>query len=242
MRLIAHLGRFSGRQTAEPTRPQGGWQDTAVAAAKQECVFVNQYLRLALLATLPVLAAGCTSTTGRTPIDVTRYHLGQPMERTTVTVMPMSGAMDVSAEYRVYADAVQAELSKLGYVPATSDRPAGYIASVSFTRASRGVIQDAPPVSVGLGGGSFGGGRGGGVGLGGGVSFGLGKGKQREILVSQLWVQLRRRAGESVIWEGRAETTGVGVQANQPAATAQRLAAALFKDFPGESGITITVK
>lgn len=200
---------------------------------------MNQYLRLALLATLPALVAGCTATAPHTPIDVTRYHLSEPFERTTVTVMPMTGSMnDATPEFRAYADAVQAELSRLGYVPATSDRPAGYIASVSFTRASRGVVQERPPVSIGLGGGSFGGG----VGLGGGVSFGLGKRKNNEILVSQLWVQLRRRAGENVIWEGRAETTGVGLRDNQPAATAQRLAAALFKDFPGESGITITVK
>lgn len=200
---------------------------------------MNQYLRLALLATLSALAAGCTTTGARPPIDVTRYHLSEPFERTTVTVMPMTGSMnDATPEFRAYADAVQAELSRLGYVPATSDRPAGYIASVSFTRASRGVVQERPPVSIGLGGGSFGGG----VGLGGGVSFGLGKRKNNEILVSQLWVQLRRRAGENVIWEGRAETTGVGLRDNQPAATAQRLAAALFKDFPGESGITITVK
>ncbi|WP_237709146.1 DUF4136 domain-containing protein [Sphingomonas elodea] len=203
---------------------------------------MNQYLRLALLATLPALAAGCTTTGARTPVDVTRYHLGQPLERTTVSVVPMSGMIDATPEFRAYADAVQAELNKLGYVPATSERPAGYIASVSFTRASRGTVQDRPPVSVGLGGGSFGGGRGGGFGLGGGLSFGIGKRKTNEILVSQLWVQLRRRAGESVIWEGRAETTGVGIKDNQPAATAQRLAAALFKDFPGESGITTTVK
>lgn len=199
---------------------------------------MNPYLRLALLATLPALAAGCTTTNARPPVDVTRYHLSEPFERTTVSVVPMSGAMDVTPEFRAYADAVQAELAKQGYVAATSDRPAGYIASVSFTRASRGVVREPSPVSIGLGGGSFGGG----VGLGGGVSFGLGKRKQNEILVSQLWVQLRRRAGESVIWEGRAETTGVGIKDNQPAATAQRLAAALFKDFPGESGITTTVK
>ncbi|MGN7999065.1 DUF4136 domain-containing protein [Sphingomonas sp. 22176] len=209
---------------------------------KQECVFVNPYLRLALLATLPALAAGCTSTGGHPPIDVTRYHLSEPFERTTVSVVPMTGAMDVTPEFRAYADAVQAELNKLGYVPATSDRPAGYIASVSFTRTSRGVVREQSPVSVGLGGGSFGGNRGGGGGLGGSFSFGLGKRKTNEILVSQLWVQLRRRAGENVIWEGRAETTGVGIKDNQPAATAQRLAAALFKDFPGESGITTTVK
>lgn len=204
---------------------------------------MNMYLRTALLLTLPALAAGCTTTSRGGPIDVTRYHLSQPFERTTVRVEPMTGAMDVSPEFRVYADAVQNALAKLGYTPATSDREPGYIATVSFTRATRGYIQDRPPVTIGLGGGSFSGGRGGGgVGLGGDVSFGVGKGKKHEILASQLWVQLRRKAGESVIWEGRAETTGVGINDNQPAATAQRMADALFKDFPGESGITITVK
>ena len=72
---------------------------------------MNPYLRLALLATLPALAAGCTTTGARPPIDVTRYHLSEPFERTTVTVMPMSGAMDVTPEFRAYADAVQAELA-----------------------------------------------------------------------------------------------------------------------------------
>jgi hypothetical protein len=45
------------------------------------------------------------------------------------------------------------------------------------------------------------------------------------------------------VWEGRAvtETAGIG-PSTQPAATADRLAKALFKGFPGESGITITVK
>jgi len=48
---------------------------------------VNPYLRLALLATLPALAAGCTTTGARPPIDVTRYHLSGPFERTTVSVV-----------------------------------------------------------------------------------------------------------------------------------------------------------
>lgn len=188
--------------------------------------------------------AGCTNTPRPGPIDVTRYHLGQPMERTSVSFEPMSGAVQVNPEYQVYADAVQAELERLGYVRATTGTESGYIAGISFTRTSKGFVKDRPPVTIGLGGGSFSGGgrRGGtGVGVGGDVAFGIG-GKTREVFTGELWVQLRRRANNSVIWEGRAQTQGVGIENAQPGETAHRLAAALFKDFPGESGVTITVK
>jgi hypothetical protein len=188
--------------------------------------------------------AGCTTTARQGPIDVTRYHLGQPMERTSISFEPMSGAVQVNPEYQTYADAVQAELGRLGYVRAASSTDSAYIAGISFTRTSKGFVKDRPPVTIGLGGGSFSGGgrRGGtGVGLGGDVAFGIG-GKTREVFGTELWVQLRRRANNSVIWEGRAQTQGAGVENAQPGQTAARLAGALFKDFPGESGVTITVK
>lgn len=195
---------------------------------------------LALLATAAL--GGCTTTARQGPIDVTRYHLSQPMERTSVSLEPMSGAVQISPEYQSYAGAVQTELERLGYVRAGTDTESGYIASISFTRTSKGFIKERPPVTIGLGGGSFSGGRrGGGVGVGGDVAFGIG-GKKREVLMAELWVQLRRRANNSVIWEGRAQTESLGIENAQPGETAARLARALFKDFPGESGVTITVK
>ncbi len=199
-------------------------------------------IHLALVTAMAL--AGCTTTARQGPIDVTRYHLGQPMERTSISFEPMSGAVQVNPEYQTYADAVQAELGRLGYVRAASSTDSAYIAGISFTRTSKGFVKDRPPVTIGLGGGSFSGGgrRGGtGVGLGGDVAFGIG-GKTREVFGTELWVQLRRRANNSVIWEGRAQTQGAGVENAQPGQTAARLAGALFKDFPGESGVTITVK
>ncbi|MDV3458032.1 DUF4136 domain-containing protein [Sphingomonas sp. HF-S4] len=189
-----------------------------------------------------LLAGGCT-TTRMAPVDVTRYHLGQPMERTTVAVEPMTGANQISPEYQLYADAVAAELERLAYVQARSDMASGYIAAVSFTRSSRGAFREQPPVSIGLGGGSVSGGRrGGGVGLGGGLSFGIG-GKTREVIGSELWVQLRRRSDNTTVWEGRAITESIsGKPGSDPREAAARLARALFKDFPGESGVTTTVK
>ncbi|RYD53927.1 MAG: DUF4136 domain-containing protein [Sphingomonadales bacterium] len=199
---------------------------------------VTKPFTLALLAGAALLG-GCTATTRNGPIDVTRYHLGQPItERTTVAVEPIGADATVSPEYQLYADAVRAELQQLGYVPGGIDMASGYIAAVGFVRTSRGAYRERPPVTIGLGGGSYGGGRRGGVGVGGDVAFGIG-GKTRELYMSELSVQLRRRSDNTTIWEGRAITESAG---DQPVETAARLARALFKGFPGESGVTITVK
>ena len=189
-----------------------------------------------------LLLGGCTSYR-TTPVDVTRYHLGQPLERTSVAVEPMNNAATVSPEYQLYADAVGVELARLGYVATPNPLSSGYIAAVAFNRMPRGAFREPPPVSIGLGGGSFGGGRrGGGVGVGGGVSFGVG-GKTREVTGTELWVQLKRRSDNTVVWEGRAQAQSVsGTKGSDPRDSAARLAAALFKGFPGESGVTITVK
>ncbi|WP_240700184.1 DUF4136 domain-containing protein [Sphingomonas gei] len=203
---------------------------------------MNKVLSIAV-AGAALLAGGCTTSTRTAPVEVTRYHLGQPLERTTVAVEPMTGAAQISPEYQLYADAVATELERLSYVRSRSDMASGYIAAVSFTRASRGSYREQPPVSIGLGGGGISGGRrGGGVGLGGGLSFGIG-GKTREVTGTELAVQLRRRSDNTTVWEGRAVTESVsGKPGSDPREAAARLAQALFRDFPGESGVTTTVK
>lgn len=196
-------------------------------------------LSIALLVAL----GACAPTYRPQPIDVTRYHLGAPLERTTVAVEPMANTDSFGPEYQAYSDAVRAELERLGYVQSTSSTPSGYIAAVAFRRTSKGAFKEPPPVTIGVGGGSFSGGRrGGGVGVGGDVGFGIG-GKVRELYQTELWVQLRRRSDNTTVWEGRAQSGSVGgTDPDQPAVAAARMAKALFKDFPGESGITITVK
>jgi len=64
-----------------------------------------------------------------------------------------------------------------------------------------------------------------------------------EMAVSELNVRIQRRSDATVAWEGRAQ-----LQALPPASPAERaalvdrLAEALFRDFPGESGRTIRVR
>lgn len=187
--------------------------------------------------TAALLLGGC-ATMGPGPIDVTRFHLGQPIGYGTLAVEPLSTNATISPEYQSYADAVATELGRIGFAPAGNNLPSTFIASVSFTRASQGYVRKRPPITIGVGGGSYGGG--GGVGVGG--SFGIGGGKA-ELIATELAVQLRRRTDGTVVWEGKARTDGLaGAPDNQPGATAQRLANAMFKGFPGESGITITVR
>lgn len=200
--------------------------------------------RLAILALTAALSA-CATTGGRDPnggAEAIRYHLGQPIEPGTISIEPAMRADADSPEFRVAADAVSGELARLGFQPAPTDASTRYVAAVAVRRTAAGTVRKPPPFSIGIGGGSFGGGRrGGGVGLGGGISTGIGGGT-RSVFNLELSVQLRRRSDGANVWEGRARRTEIErKQSSDPVATEQILAAAMFKDFPGESGITINV-
>ena len=63
------------------------------------------------------------------------------------------------------------------------------------------------------------------------------------IVVTELHVGIRRRSEGSMIWEGTAKLEArTGAPLAERAAAVDRLAAALFQDFPGESNRTIRVR
>ncbi|MGN6376695.1 MAG: DUF4136 domain-containing protein [Sphingomonas sp.] len=190
-----------------------------------------------ILAGIGVLAlAGCATTR---PVEVTRFHLDQPISRGTIDVEPVAGAGPASIEFKTYAAAVEGELLGLGFTTAPTGGTAQYLVTVNFMRASRGIIDEGAPVHLGLGIGSFG--RH--VGGGGDVGFGIGKHRHKELIASQLAVRITDRARGTTLWEGRAELDGaMGEKEASPGATATKLARALFKGFPGESGRTIKVQ
>jgi hypothetical protein len=191
-----------------------------------------------LAALVSVLAlAGCATTPAT---RVTRFHLDDSIARGEVAVEPLVPADKDSLEYQTYASIVGAELAKIGFTEAPGLKQSEQVAVISVERGSRETLAQRSPVSVGVGGGT-GGYGGGGVGLG--ISFPIGKKRPNEIVVTRLSVQLKRRSEGTVIWEGRADTeAAAGTAAADPATTVRTLAAALFKDFPGVSGKTITVK
>jgi hypothetical protein len=184
----------------------------------------------ALFLTTALGLGGCA--TSIPPVQVTRFHLGSEIVRGPVAPVVVENSLERAA----YDAAVARELARLGFAAGGAD--ARYTFSSEVTRESRAAAPKRSPVSIGIGGGT--GGFGGGVGAG--VSFGLGGNKSNEVILTRLSVQLRERGGKGVVWEGRAETEApASAPASQPGLAADKLATALFKDFPGESGRTISV-
>lgn len=180
------------------------------------------------------------------PVEVTRFHIGNPVSSGSIAVEEMAGNPDVGLEFRTYAAAVDQELQRVGFTSAGAGAGAGgksdYVALVGFRRTFRepgSYGNGGKPVSVGVGGAV---GSGGYSGLGLGIGINL-SGKPKGQVFTELQVQIRRRADSATIWEGRAQTQArEGTPAAQPGLAAQKLAAALIGGYPGESGRTITVK
>ncbi len=176
-----------------------------------------------------LLLGGC-ATTAR-PVDVTRFSLAADVARGTIAA---TGA--ATLEQSRYDAAVAGELSRLGFA-AADPASARYLFSAEVTRDTRAALARRSPVTIGIGGGT--GGYGGGVGLG--ASFGLG-GRPRDTVATRLAVRLTDRVTRQVVWEGRAEGDAASGSANaSPGDGVDRLARALFQDFPGQSGRTISV-
>ena len=210
--------------------------------------------KLTIGAAALVALAGCTTTSA--PIDVTRFHTADtaPIYRGTVAVEAMpSGTVDrpfvlgeadgdapaaqSGLEQRIYERAVLDELREVGYAAggATSD----YLVRVGVEQSRLSASGARSPVSVGVG-GRTGGYFGSGVGLGIGLNLG---GGARERVVTDMMVRIARRSTGDVVWEGRASLPAAARSDEaQPAVAAARLAEALFVDFPGRSGETITVR
>jgi hypothetical protein len=191
----------------------------------------------AMIAGTAIVLVGCAAQMPTT--RVTRFHLGQPIAPARISVEPRDPTLAKDLEFQSYARIVQGELTKKGFTPAADLTRSELVAVVNVNRSWLPIGAPRAPLTIGIGGASFGGG----VGLGGGVSIPVGKPKQNLEVGTLLTVQLKRRTEGTVIWEGRAQTEardGTPYAASETAVA--RLADALFRDFPGPSGQTITVK
>ena len=188
------------------------------------------------------LVAGCATVAPPSPFEVTRFHSAEGLaavQERTVFIASAPGEDEGSVELANYKRAVAAEMAALGYREAPR-RDAAYTAEVSVERFTSGAQgRRRGPVSVGVGGGT--GSYGSGVGLGIGIN--LGGNKNTERVGSQLAVMLKDRATGNTVWEGRAEwDVSRDSELAAPNANAPLLANALFSDFPGGNGETVTIK
>ena len=185
-----------------------------------------------------VLLQGCATPVG--PVEVTRFHLPDTtvLGRGPIRVEPAPGQDGSSIEFRTYAAAISQELARLGYNTAQAGGMAGsQVAVLSVDRQTFSPGQRRSPVSVGVGGST--GSYGSGLGLGLGINL---SGPPKDQVETRMSVMIRDRASGQSLWEGRAQFS---VRADAPVAQtslgAAKMAQALFKDFPGRSGETITV-
>ncbi|WP_242445905.1 DUF4136 domain-containing protein [Sphingopyxis lindanitolerans] len=198
-------------------------------------------LSVALLAAAALALGGCA--TAVPPVEVTRFHNvvpgWAPGTRYAIATAPLDapGAAMPSIEWNSYRTAVDQQLQRLGLVAAGTGERAPLLVRVAFDRSEQANAPRRSPVSVGVGGGT--GSYGSGVGLGVGINLGGGPKRMADL---QLSVRIDDAATGQAVWEGRALTAvPVKAPAAQPSLAAAKLAEALFKDFPGESGRTISV-
>ncbi len=189
-------------------------------------------------AALTVLALPACAGTYTGPVEVTRFLAEDPAglgSGTIATIVDPTTPENLRTS--LYRDAVAAQLGELGYQPAGGDAT-DQVATVGIERSQIDGAGRRSPVTVGgsAGTGSFGSG----VGLGIGINLGGGGNGPRE--VTQLSVRISSRSSGATLWEGRAElATSLDSPYAPAAANANALAAALFKDFPGGNGETVTI-
>ena len=197
----------------------------------------------ALAAALALGVSACAGGAFTGPVEVTRFVAAQPagLGKGTIAVR-FAKELENEAATDAFRGAVSDQLALLGYTVIGNEETAAQIATIT---TSRDPVEAAPrgrPVSVGVGGGT--GTFGSGVGLGVGIN--LGGGAASPQVVSQLSVAIAPNAGGPTaqnLWEARAQfPTSVNSPYSPIDVSARTLAAAIFRDFPGGNGQTVSLK
>ena len=160
-------------------------------------------------------------------IEVARFHLGAPtIAKAPIAIEPFDRADANRPEYPAYAAAVARELTRLGWTVMNSSGQSEQIAMIDVEQGSREAIAALSAARIGRG-----------------LATTVPSGSSTEIVATLLEVAIRRRSDATVFWEGRAVSEArTGSSEAASAVAVERLASALFRDFPGESGRTIRVR
>ncbi|HEX8644890.1 MAG TPA: DUF4136 domain-containing protein [Allosphingosinicella sp.] len=149
-------------------------------------------------------------------VDVTRTHLGGQLARAQIAVEPVNAADRNNPEFTAFGDAVERQLARHGYTIAANRPASEQIARITVSQGTRAALTTGWPAGLGRG------------------------SSQANVVATLLDVRIQRRSDGTVFWQGRAVTeTAAGTPRTE---IVERLAEALFRDFPGESGRTIRVR
>lgn len=174
--------------------------------------------------------AGCSTSGGgggsAGGVEVARFHLGEQVARSQIAIEPFDRADSNSAEWPAYAAAVERHLTRLGWTVVRTVGQSEQVALIDVTQGGREAIAAQTSARIGRS-----------------LAPSASAGSSAGIVATLLEVGIKRRSDGTVFWEGRAvdeARTGSAQAASQ--AAVERLAAALFRDFPGESGRTIRIR
>ena len=183
------------------------------------------FLRTCILGLAATLASCATvprtAVSGAAPgVDVARFHLSQPFAKGIIAVEAVDAADRNSPEFPAFRAAVERQLARLGWTIAPAGAQSEQIAMIDVEQGSRAALAQRSTI-------------------GGGARIAAGSGAS-DFVTTLLEVSIRRRSDATVFWEGRADMEArAGSAGANRAAAVDRLAQALFRDFPGESGRTI---
>jgi hypothetical protein len=159
-------------------------------------------------------------------IEVARFHLGETVARPQIAIEAFDKADANRPEFSAYARAVAGQLTRLGWTVVPSTAQSEQIALIDLEQGSREAIAALTAARVGRG-----------------LSPAPPKGSSADVTATLLEVAIRRRSDATVFWEGRAVAEArTGSPEAARTAAVERLAAALFQDFPGESGRIIRLR
>jgi hypothetical protein len=188
----------------------------------------SAFRRSAALLAIAALAACSTGKEGGRAggIEVARFHLGEPVARAQIAIEAFDRADSNRPEFPAYAGAVARELTRLGWTVVNTTGQSEQIALIDLEQGSREAIAALTAARIGRG-----------------IAGTVPEATSANVTATLLEVAIRRRSDATVFWEGRA-VTAARSDSPEAARTAavEKLAAALFRDFPGESGRTIRVK
>jgi hypothetical protein len=181
---------------------------------------------------LALALAGCATGGGGNAataggMDVARFHLGeQTIARSQIAIEAFDRGDVNRPEFASYASAVARELTRLGWTVVPAGGRTEQVALIDVQQGSRQAIAALTSARVGRG-----------------IAATVTAGDATNITATLLEVGIRRRSDATVFWEGRAVGEArTGSAEAAPTAAVERLASAMFRDFPGESGRTIRVR
>ncbi|MEM1133580.1 MAG: hypothetical protein AAGH53_11635 [Pseudomonadota bacterium] len=193
-------------------------------------------MRLLALITPSLLLAACTTPVA--PGELTRFHLPErqsELGQGSIAILPLYEEQASTSGYAAFEQRLTRVLIGQGYNVVGTDQKSDQIATIGYRIVDGGKVDDQAILS---GGGPAAIGTGGSV--GGTLTIPFGGNPNR--VYCRLRVSINDRTQGIALWESRGQSEAKpDTPEATPAACADKMLSAIFSDFPGRSGETISV-